>query len=257
MLKINNLYFSSENKIILNSLNFSVDNGEIIGIIGPAGSGKTLLLKILAGLQKSYKGKITLNTTPLKSFSNKEINKNISYFNRNIPENTEETLYDYLMVSRKPLKKLFSPFSLFDRDITEQYIESFKLEKFRNIKIKKINQSTLRTAQLAFTLIKESGIVLMDNPTSDLEISHKCKLRKVLIKYVMNGNRSVIICSNDLNFILQLTDRIILINNGEIAEQGKPDFINSEVIKKYFNIDVLTSKNIYNGKPEIHVFPES
>ena len=110
---------------------------------------------------------------------------------------------------------------------------------------------------IAHAFIGEAYAVVLDNPTNDLDIASVRMLRKALSRYVMNGNRIAICCSNDLNFISQTADRILVMDAGRVVETGPPDMLDAELIKKYFGIDVIISKNIYNGKPEIHLFPDT
>jgi len=72
----------------------------------------------------------------------------------------------------------------------------------------------------------------------------------------MDGKRSVITASHDINFIAEIADRILILENGQIAEDIHPDKLNSKILKKYLSTETIISKNIYNGRPLVHLFPD-
>ncbi|MCP4133947.1 MAG: ABC transporter ATP-binding protein [bacterium] len=256
MIEINNMSFSYNKNEILRNISLSVENGEIVGIIGSPGSGKTILLRILAGYIKGYTGEIVYNSTPLNSFSKKKLHQDISHLDNEMPENLEDSVRNFLLLSRMPYKRMLNPFSEYDIQVTEEYIKQFGLESIEEAALNMLPESSLAMTRLAHAFIREANLLFLDNPTTGLGIPMYGRLKKILSKYVLNGERTIICCSNDINFISQTADRILILHEGSIAEQGSPDIIDADLIKKYFKTEVLISRNIYNGKPEIHFFPE-
>ena len=257
MIEINNLSLTLRKKTILDGINLKLNDGEIIGVIGNSGSGKTIFLRTLSGLTKGYTGNILINDKSLKSISQKKAIRYLSHLGKEMPANRDDTLYNFLLLSRIPYKKFLNPFSDYDYQVTEEYIKSFSLDKFKDEKLNALSDSTLKKALLAQTMIREPETLLLDNPTTELDISSQQLLKKALSKYVIDGSRIILLCSNDLNFVSNIADRIIIMDSGHIAEEGGVEILSAERIKKYFGIEVLISKNIYSGKPEIHFFPES
>ncbi len=257
MIEITDLRFSLNNTLILNNFNMTLNDGEIIGIIGRAGTGKSVFLKILAGILKNFEGEILYNSRPLSSFTRNEINKDISYLNYKRPDNPDDTIYDFTLLSRIPHKSLFKPFSEYDLQVTEEYLRAFNLIRHRDKVLGQLSDSNLKKTLLAHTFAREASLLLMDNPTGETDIEASSLLRKNLIKYVIDGDRIAIIASNDLNFIFQTADRIIILKNGSVAVDMLPHNIDSDLIKELFGIEVIMSRNIYNGRPEIHFFPDN
>jgi ABC-type cobalamin/Fe3+-siderophores transport system ATPase subunit len=256
MIEISNLKYSFNNVNFLNDINVTVDDGEILGIIGTSGSGKSILLKILSGQIKGYEGEIIINKIPLGEYSKQDIHIKISSLVNNIPDNLEDTIYNFSLLSRTPYKSIFKPFNEYDLQVTDEYIESFQLSGIKNHKLGQLSDCLLQKVLLVHAFIREAPFLVLDNPTSSLDLSSSSILRRCLLKYVINGERTALIASSDLNFIFQTADKIIIMDNGTIAEKGYPDIISTEMIKKYFKVDVLMSRNIYNGRPEIHIFHE-
>ncbi|MFH0975481.1 MAG: ABC transporter ATP-binding protein [Spirochaetota bacterium] len=255
MLKINNLFLTMDKTEILKDINISFNEGEIIGIIGKSGAGKTALLKVIAGLIKNFSGEILLNDKSIKSIQVKDIQKQITLLlSNNSLDIIDDTVFNYLLQSRKSFKKFLNPFSDVDIQITEEYINLFNLDKFKNKKVLKLSDGIYKKVAVAFPFIKSSDILLMDNPTSNLDIESFSLLQKAIFKYSINGNKIIIIASNDLNFLLQTADKIVIMEEGGITAETSPDHIDTQIIKKIFNTEVLLSRNIYNGKLTVHQF---
>ncbi len=255
MIKIKSLSYTVNNSDILKDINISFQKGEIAGIIGGSGSGKTTLLKAIAGRLKSFSGEILINNVSIKAIPSREKEKHISAFlNNPSGDIIDDTVFNFLLQARKPFKKILSPFSEFDIQITEEYLKIFDLTSYKGRKVLSLSEGIIKKILLAFYFIKEAGILIMDNPTSTIDINSSFSLQKAMAKFVIHGNKTIIIASNDLNFIFQNTDRVLIMKEGKIEEEIEPGNINPELINKYLNADVLITRNIYNGKPNIHQF---
>ena len=257
MIEITDLSFTCNEKDVIKGISTRFNDGEIIGIIGKSGSGKTLLLKLLSGMIKDFDGEILINKRPLLSFSRRELQKNISFFRNIIPDNSEETLYNFLILSRLPHKKLLNPLSDYDIQVVEETINMFELESYRDSTLASLPDGVLKKAMLAFFFSRKASIFLLDNPTAELDIHSTSLLHKAICRYALDGQNTVILALNDLNFILQTSDRILLLNNGELAMEAHPTSIDVDIIREHFGIEVFLSKNIFNGRPNIHFFPEN
>jgi iron complex transport system ATP-binding protein len=255
MIDIKNLSLSINGRRIVHDITATINDGEIIGVIGKTGSGKTMFLKTIAGQIPDHTGSISVGRVPQTS-DQRVKSINVSYYSRAMPQNPDETLYNFLLLARIPYKKFFRPFTDYDRQVAEEYLSLLNLDSFRDEKLGTLPDGIFKRGMLAHTLIRESSAVLLDNPTNDLDIVSLKLLRRALMRYVMNGDRLVIMCSNDINFIAQTADTLLVMDNGRIAESGTADILNADMIKTYFGIDAIISHNVYNGKPEVHFFPD-
>ncbi|MBN2158619.1 MAG: ABC transporter ATP-binding protein [Spirochaetes bacterium] len=256
MIDIKNLSLVINNAVILDDISLTVNDGETIGIIGKSGSGKTMFLKTVAGLVAPSDGIVLFNGARLPK-SARTAGTIVSYCGGAVPHNPDEGLYNFLLLARMSHKKALRPFSDFDRQVAEEYIQVFGLGPFRDRSIGLLPDGIFRRVLLAYALIRGAGALILDNPTNDLDIVSLKMLKKAIARYVMNGKRVALVCANDLNFITQTADRLIVMEDGRIAETGTVDMINADLVKQYFGIDVIISRNIYTGKPEIHFFPDT
>ena len=252
MIKLENITYIYKGQKIINAINAEIFPGEIVGIIGPASSGKTTLLKIISGIVHPTEGSLYINNEKLKQ---KKRNSSIASLLEKIVPYSEDTVRNFLLLGRLPLKKFLHSYSHYDKQLIEDLLSSFKLNKYSESLIGDLSEGILQRLLLAYVFTKETSIVIADNPTDRLDLESRVNISRILIKYVMGGDRCFVMASNDLNFIAQTCDRLIILNEGIIVKQGGPEIITPENLKKYFSVDVLITKNIYNGKPEIHFFP--
>jgi len=257
MLRIETMTMPLNGGMVLNDISMDLAGGEIIGIIGKAGSGKSILLETMSGGRTGYDGALILLDRPLREYKKKELALLISPLCRNIRVNHDDTVFDFLLLSRAGHKKILSPFSETDREAVNKYIGQLGLRDIAGKKLYELSECAFHASLIASSFIRESPILLMDNPDIHLDLPALYRLRTAIQRYVINGDRVVIMASNNINFIAQTCDRIYILDGGRIAATGTVDIINSRTIKQFFGIDAVTSKNIYNGKPEVHFFPEN
>ncbi len=255
MIEIKNLGLKVRENTALKNINLTLDDGEIVGITGRSGSGKTTLLKAVAGMSGSLRGSISFNgaSRPVRDSNSARV---VTYSGNTPRLNSDERLASFLLLARNPFRRPFRPFSDYDRQVTYEYIALLGLDPLKEIAIGALSDGAFRRAMVARALIRESHAILLDNPTNDLDPSSIRMLQKTLARYVMEGNRIAAIASNDLNFISRIADRIIVMEDGAIAEIGGVGILSAEKIKRYFDVDVIVSRNIYSGKPEIQIFPD-
>lgn len=254
MIELIGLSSKSGNKDLLHPISVTLHTGGITGISGRTGSGKTILLKIISKIIDKYSGDVIINKRPLPSFSRRELLRIISSFFGIMPENPDETLLNFLMLSRLAVKKFFSPFNDYDIQIIDEYIQSLELYDYKDKKLCELPESIFKKTLLAYTFAREAEILVLDNPVSGLDLHSIELFKRALLKYTMNGDKMAIVASSDINFLAQTADRIIFLDDGKLSADIVPEAIDVEMIKKYFNADVLISRNIYTGKPEIHFF---
>jgi len=257
MIECNDLGFTVEGRTVLKGVSFTVEEGEILGLIGPSGSGKSILLKLLAGSILNHEGTISYNGIPLKEYQKEKKHVKISYSNTALPENIDDSVINFLHLARIPHKKFFKNFSDYDTQIVENWLDQFGLTAGKDSALRTLSDSALRRSVLANAFIYEALVMILDDPSAYLDIESIARLYRAVRRYVINGERMVVLGGNDINLALQVSDRIILLNgSGSIAAHCSPESVTGKMLGDIFNTEVLLSRNIYNGRPEIHIFPE-
>ncbi len=241
---------------LLRDISITLNDGETVGIVGRSGSGKSALMKAIAGRMPGLRGESTVNGAPLPSRKT-DLDRTVAYCGQALPGNPDETVREFLLQGRMPHRRAFRPFSDYDRQAVDEYAEIFDLSRLGAEKIGSLPDGALRRSLLARALIGGAHAVLMDNPTGDLDLPSVRMLKKAIARHVIEGNRIALVGTGDLNFIADTADRVLVMEGGGIAETGTVDMLDADLIKRYFGVDVIISRNIYNGRPQIHAFPDS
>lgn len=258
MVKIENLTYSVNDKVLLNNLSLTINNNEIIGITGAAGSGKSTLIDILRLKIKKFKGNIKINDSNIRDIDKKIFNKLIAYYSfRHDLINQEALIKDWILGGRIHHKKRLNPFSEIDKDIAYKVMEQFGLAEFAKTKIKYLSESLSRMAAIARTFASQPNILLLENPEAGLNLNQSVLLGQNIKKYTTSGDNIIILTSTNLNFIAATCDRIIVLSDNAIAQSGSHRIITDEFVKKYFKVESVVTKNIYTGLPEIQVIEEN
>ncbi len=256
MLKLNNVSLTIGENTILKSINVEFFEGEIIGIIGKPASGKSALLHTIARHYAHYTGQITFNEIPIHSLKKAEFAQKFSFQQAGMLHNHYITLYEYLLSSRIPYKNFLSPFQSFDYEIVNEYIDHFQLQQHKLTPLLLLSSDIQSRALLAFHFIRQAQIVLLDNPTQNLSLASYNRLHEAIVRHCSSGKNCCIIASHDINFLAQTVDKFYIMENGTIVHSCLPADLTEEMIKKFMGVDVFITRNIYNGKPNVHLYFE-
>ncbi len=256
ILKVKKLESGYEN-FTLRNINFSIKTNEFTGIIGPNGSGKTTLLKSITRLLKPKKGEILLNNINLWKINNKNIAKNIAVVTQNNDSNYMN-VFDFILLGRIPYFKKMQLFETKkDREIAEKYMKLTDTYKYKDKSIDKLSGGERQLIYVTRALTQEPELLLLDEPTAHLDIFHKITVLDLIKKLNKELNLTVLIVLHDLNLASEYCDRLILLNNGNIHQIGKPDeVLNFKTIEEVYNTVVVIDKNPVSKKPYVFFVSE-
>lgn len=256
MLELKDINVILKDHYCLKDITLDIQEGEILGIAGPSGCGKSALLSLAAGRVRNFMGIANYMQLPLTSYTGKNLNREISYMDGTMPERLDETVYRFVLHSRAPFKKALAPYSEEDRQCAEYAVRHLGLDGFRNTILEDLPAGTLRAVLLAFSIARNAPLLVLDEPTAYLDINFIMRLGRTVPHIVKDGKKAVILGGSDLNFMFQHCDRICFMKRGEIMKILTPDKITVQIIREYFDAEVLLTKNVYNGRPELHLFPD-
>ena len=219
----------------INDLTFSIANGEIIGLLGANGSGKSTILKLASGILAPSHGSIKLWGRPLQSYKNKDKAKLLCYLPQLLDINVPFKVCELVGMGLYPYDIL--P----DMTVTES-LEMVGLVEKSESYIKDLSGGEKRRAFLAMTLLQGAGLVLLDEPLANLDIKYQIEIMRLLRKLQDKKHISVIMALHDINMAFQF-ERVMVLKDGRIAGMGNPEIVLSgDLLKKAFDVSLDMKK---------------
>ncbi len=230
MLSIENLQFGyDKNYNVLENVSLNVGKGELFGIFGPNGTGKSTLFKCIIGFLKPKKGSIYINDTDLLNLPTEEIAKLISYVPQEHKPPFPYLVKDIVLMGRTPhLGGVFGPGEN-DLKKASEALSTIGVEHLANRPYTDLSGGQRQLVLLARALSQETKIMILDEPTSALDFKNQVKIWNILKKLTQKGI-SVIVSVHDPNHMLWYCDNIAILNKGKILATGKPEKILTENI---------------------------
>jgi len=258
-LKIENLCVGYKNINILNDITFSIGMGELVGIIGPNGAGKSTLLKAITAVLQPTKGVVLLNKQDVIKMDRKEIARTMAVVPQNTLISPMFTVYDMVSMGRYPhIKDRFSPFdSAEDIKIVNDSMKMVGVEHLSEKTLDAVSGGERQMAVIARALAQQPKILILDEPTSNLDINHQIKILKLVKNTVRDKNISVIIVIHDLNTAARFCDKLILLHNKKILAIGTPEeVLTIENIRKAYKVEAEVNYSDKTNSMNIIVLDE-
>lgn len=252
MIHVNNISFSYANGAqALKDVAFTCEPGTITGIIGPNGSGKTTLIKVIAGLLKPSAGEIFLDGRPIGDRSVSERSREMAYVAQSEQIPFPFKAFEVVLMGRAPYRRSLAFESGRDIAVALEAMQSTESEAFAGRSIFELSGGERQRVVLARALAQEPSVMLLDEPTSSLDIRHKVGFYGVLKKRCREAGLVTLAAMHDINLASLICDRIVLIKGGKLASSGSPhDVLVKDMLDEAFGADLHVDRN-HAGQPYI------
>lgn len=244
-------------RFVLNNISFEMERGLFAGIIGPNGSGKTTLFRGIAGELSTLNGSIVLNGRQTQKMTLKEKARNIAVVSQQI-EAGNMTVEEYVMMGRIPYQRQFQFFeSEEDFAIAEKYMKQTGINELRDKSMNSLSGGEQQLAGIARALTQEPELLLLDEPTSHLDITHQVQILNLIRRLSEELSITVLMIIHDLNLAGEYCDTLLMMQKGTLRKTGTPhEVLNYLDIEAVYDTVVITRTNPISGKPVVFLVSE-
>jgi iron complex transport system ATP-binding protein len=248
---IEQMNFHYGNVPVLRDISFTIDEGEMFGIIGPNGSGKSTLVRAISGHFPASSGKVFLRNREISSFPHKELARQIAVLEQEGTPPIPFTVEQVVAMGRYPWLKPFSDLSVRDYEIVESILKNLNLWDKRNKKVNTLSGGQRQLVSLARAMAQEPRILILDEPTTYLDIGHQLLVMEHVRKWHHEQGITIIMVLHDLNIAGQYCDRLLLIDQGEIITWGNTeDVLIESTLTKVYKADLIKVQHPISGVPQ-------
>ncbi len=244
-----NISVSFHKKQILDTISFTSEKPELIGLVGPNGAGKTTLLRALIGQQSLQNGEVTISGQPLRSLSSPKRARLLAYLPQNRNLHWPLVVEDVVMLGRHPYRSGFAAPSAKDIACVRNAMAQMDIEAFASRPFRMLSGGEQARVLIARALAQQTNLLLADEPLAGLDPAHQISLMQCFQRIVREG-RTVILSLHELTLAARWCDRLLLLQKGILTKDGVPGTVlEADALKSAFGVGGYIS--VHSNKPLI------
>jgi len=252
MIEVDSISFRYHEDWVLQDVSFRVEKGEFVGVIGPNGSGKTTLLKILYRLLSPQKGEILFELVSMKKMDRADIAKRIAVVAQETHLLFPFSVLETVLMGRSPYLGHLMFESERDLEIAKRAMDLTNILSFSERPMDELSGGERKRVFIARTLAQEPEVMLLDEPTANLDIHHQIDFLDLILTLNRERGLTIVMASHDMNIASEFCDRLILLQGGRIYKMGTPEeVITKENIESVYGCEVWIDQNPISGMPRI------
>ncbi|MDF0644063.1 MAG: ABC transporter ATP-binding protein [Nitrospira sp.] len=242
----------------LQDVSFLVEPGEMLAIVGPNGSGKTSLLKLLAKIVPQQQGTITLFGNLLSKLRQDDVARDVAFVPQDTSQSFPFTVAETVLMGRFPHRHRrpwhlgFGWDSQDDRTIARQAMVTMDVWKLATRPVTELSGGERQRAVIARSLAQDPRVLLLDEPTAFLDLQHQIEICALLLRLKRARGLTLVLVSHDLNLASQYCDRVLLLDQGRVVRLGSPtEVIQRDVLESVYRCRVLVDPHPLSGLPRV------
>lgn len=248
MLEINDIRAGYGGREVLNGISFRVDDGSIVALLGVNGAGKTTLIRALNRSIDLTSGSISLNERQLTDLSRREIAREIAVVAQENETRFPVTVLEFVLSGRFAHGGVFGWETDRDLGAAETALEICELSAMKDRLMNELSGGERQRVVLARALATEARILLLDEPTANLDLSHQAMMFRLVDARTKECGGSAVVITHDLNLASEFADHVVLLDNGAVEAQGPPrEVFTEDTLSRIFGVEVFLDTNPMTG----------
>lgn len=254
MLEARELIVSYDHRIAVTEVSVTLKPGEITAIIGPNGAGKSTLLRTLNGQIRQSSGTILLDGQPLERFNRRSISRRIAVVAQEAELRFPVTVFEFVLGGRFAWANNTGWGWETERDlkVAQAVLRETELTELSGRLMNELSGGERQRALMARALATEAPILLLDEPTANLDLSHQATLLSLVRNRCDSHQAAALVVTHDINLAAQFADNILLMKHGKTVHTGKPAAVlKPQILEEVFEVEVLVDAHPVTGGPRV------
>lgn len=235
--RLENLSSGYEHVRVFEGLNLTIEEGKVTTIIGPNGCGKSTLLKTIGRILKKHQGTVYLQEQNMQNLSTKEIAKKLAILSQTPIAPGQLKVEELIAYGRYPHRNNVNRLTKKDEEMIEWALTVTNTKDYRNRALAQLSGGQRQRVWLAMALAQETSILLLDEPTTYLDMAHQLEVLDIVKNLNEQHRCTVVMVLHDINHAARYSDQLIAMRQGVVVETGTPQkILCADVMRKVFNI---------------------
>ena len=235
MLNVENLSFHYRNgPEILRQVSFSLEDGQFLAILGNNGAGKSTMLKCFNQILRVEGGHVWMDGEDLLTMTHREVAQRVAFVSQNIPS-TQMTVHDVVMLGRRPYMRW--GFTEEDHRIVHEAMDRLHLSDMRGRFLNELSGGERQKVMLARALAQQPKVLLLDEPTSSLDIQHQYQVLDIVRDICRTSTITAVMVIHDLNLALRFCDRFLLLKDGQVYRSGDSSILDRQALREVYGVN--------------------
>lgn len=258
MITLDAVRFAYPTGFALSGIDLKIERGEMAAVLGPNGAGKTTLLKLMLGLLHPAEGEAYLEGRVLGDMRRRDVARTVAMVPQDLSLPFTFTAADLVLLGRTPYLGRFLGLTCQDWQVVQGAMAATDVLHLADRPYDELSGGERQRTILAMALAQEPRLLLLDEPTRHLDLSHQLRILSLLRGFNRERGLTVVSAMHDLNLCTLYFDRLILLSSGQIVSDGPPDeVIQPNLLREVFGINVLVGRHPTRDIPWVTILPET
>lgn len=252
MISMENVSAGYGAQLVLEGVTLRVAPGEFLGLIGPNGCGKTTLLRAVSGVLPAKSGEVHVQGSPLAHFSRRKLARTMACLSQEFSLDLPFTVRELVLMGRSPHLPRIGGETKKDHQIAEHAMELVDVARIADRPVTEISGGERQRALIAMCLAQEPQVLLLDEPTSHLDIGHQLSVLDLIGQLNRQLGMTILAVFHDLNLAAEYCGRLLVLDRGRVAGLGTPhEVLTAERIARVYGAAVLVQPNPLSRRPQV------